>query len=76
LTEYARKRLLQALILQTPEQINGILFERRAKITVTATHFDVTFSLADLPIKVRLSGLDRNPGWIPAAGKFVSFHFI
>jgi hypothetical protein len=76
LAEYARKRLLQALNLPTPKQINRILFERPAKITVTATHFDAVFSLADLPLEVRLSGLDRNPAWIPAAGKFVKFHFI
>jgi hypothetical protein len=76
LTEYAQARLLQALNLQTREQINAILFERRAKIAVTATHLDVTFSLADLPFEVRFSGLDRNPSWIPAVGKFVNFHFI
>lgn len=76
LAEYAQTRLLQALNLKTRKQINAILFERRAKITVTATHLDVTFSLVDLPFEVRLSGLDRNPSWIPAVGKFVSFHFI
>ncbi len=76
LAEYARKRLAKALNLPAPEQINEILFERKAKISVTATHLDITFSLADLPFEVRLSGLDRNPGWIPAAGKYVKFHFV
>jgi hypothetical protein len=76
LIEYVRVRLLQALNLETDEQINQILFERRAKVAVTATHLDVTFRLADLPLEVRLSGLDRNPSWIPAVGKFVNFHFI
>ncbi|HSK71885.1 MAG TPA: hypothetical protein VK892_09340 [Pyrinomonadaceae bacterium] len=76
LTKFARKRLAQALNLQTEKQINSILFERKATITVTTTHLDVTFRLADLPFEVRLSGLDRNPGWIPAAGKYVKFHFI
>lgn len=76
LSEYARRRLVQALNLQTPEQINAILFERKATVAASATNLDVTFSLADLPFEVRLSGLDRNPGWIPAAGKFVKFHFI
>jgi hypothetical protein len=69
-------RLLQALNLETREQINAILFERKATVAVTATNLDVTFSLADLPFEIRLSGLDRDPGWIPAAGKFVRFHFI
>lgn len=76
LAEYAQARLLQALNLKTRRQINAVLFERRAKIVVTATHLDITFSLADLPFEVRLSGLDRNPSWIPAVGKFVNFHFI
>lgn len=76
LAEYARKRLAQALDLPTPEQINEILFERKAKVSVTATQLDITFSLAELPFEVRLSGLDRNPGWIPAAGKYVKFHFV
>ncbi len=76
LTEYVQARLLQALNLETREQISRILFERHAKIIVSATHLDANFSLADLPFEVRLSGLDRNPGWIPAVGKFVGFHFI
>jgi hypothetical protein len=76
LTEYVRQRLLQALSVQTQKEINEILFARRADVAVTATHLDITFSLADLPFEVRLSGLDRNPSWIPAVGKFVNFHFI
>jgi hypothetical protein len=76
LAEYMRARLFQALNLETQEQINAILFERKATINVTATHLDVTFSLADIAFEVRSSGLDRNPSWIPAAGKFINFHFI
>ena len=32
-------------------------------------------SLAALPIAIRLAGLDRDPGWIPAAGHAVAFRF-
>ena len=39
------------------------------------THVDVMFSLAELPIELRLSGLDRDPGWIPAADRVVAFHY-
>ena len=28
-----------------------------------------------LPLAVRFAGLDRDPGWIPAAGCDVRFHF-
>ena len=75
LAEYLRKRLFQALNVQTTEALSAVLFERRARVTVSATHLEITFALADLPIEVRLAGLDRNPAWIPAAGKFVYFHF-
>jgi hypothetical protein len=44
-------------------------------VHVTATHVDVMLSLADLPIAIRFAGLDRNPGWIPAAGRYLAFHF-
>jgi hypothetical protein len=46
-----------------------------ARVAVTATRLDVTFELARLPLAVRLAGLDRDPGWVPAAGRHVAFHF-
>ena len=76
LTEYVEIRLRQALNLSADEAISTILFERRATVVVTATHLDVTFRLADLPFAVRFSGLDRDAGWIPAAGKYVKFHYV
>lgn len=76
LCEFIEVRMRQALRLENNTQINEILFARKAQIVVSATHLDVYFSLADLPIEVRMSGIDRNPGWIPAAGKFVNFHFV
>lgn len=75
LAEYLQRRLFQALNLQTSEDLNAILFKHIAVISVSETHLDITFGLADLPIEVRLAGIDRDPGWIPAAGKFVYFHF-
>jgi hypothetical protein len=44
-------------------------------VSVTETRLDVTFALARLPFEVRLSGLDRDPGWVPAAGRYVAFHY-
>lgn len=76
LSEYMLMRLSLALNIETREQVNAILFERKARVGVTETNLDLTFSLADLPFEIRLSGLDRDPGWIPAAGKFVRFHFV
>ena len=45
------------------------------RITASPLHLDAHFSLAVHPIEIRIAGLDRNPGWIPAAGRHVAFHF-
>jgi hypothetical protein len=50
-------------------------FKQHARVVVSALTFDAYFALADLPIEIRLSGLDRNPGWVPAAGRTVRFHY-
>lgn len=36
---------------------------------------DVHIPLAQLPLAVRLAGLDRDIGWLPAAGLDIRFHF-
>jgi hypothetical protein len=69
---YLRKRLRLAL---ATDDFPTVLCRHRARVNVTATHIDVFFSLAELPIEIRLAGLDRDPGWVPAAGRFIAFHF-
>lgn len=73
---FAEHRLLQALEIESRDDLNNILFEQPATVAVSEMHFNATFRLADLPLQIRFSGLDRDPGWIPAAGKFVGFHFV
>ncbi len=75
LMPYLRWRLLRALGLDDPAKLSPVLCEQSARIRVTETHLDVRFTLARLPIQVRLAGLDRNPGWVPAAGRFIAFHY-
>lgn len=36
---------------------------------------DVDLALADLPLPLRLAGLDRDPGWLPAEGRCIALHF-
>ena len=36
---------------------------------------DVHAPLAQLPLAVRMAGLDRDIGWLPAAGLDIRFHF-
>jgi hypothetical protein len=69
---YLRARLALALGDESPEPL---LLRRPARAHVTPAHLDVEFSLAEHPVEIRLAGLDRDPGWIPAAGRFLAFHF-
>jgi hypothetical protein len=57
------------------EDRGAFLVERRGWITRSPGHLDVHYSLERHPIEIRLARLDRNPGWIPAAGVHVGFHF-
>ncbi len=70
LAAYAEARLRVA----TELPLDTVL-RRRARVFVTSSHVDVVLSLAELPLEVRFAGLDRTPGWIPATGRFVAFHF-
>ena len=73
LLPHIRARLHLALGID--DDLPQILLHHHAKVTITPTHLDVFFPLADHPIEIRLSGLDRNPGWVPAAGRFIAFHY-
>jgi hypothetical protein len=72
---YARARLAAALGLTDPAAVGDAVLAHRAEVLVTSTHVDVRLPLAELPLEIRLAGLDRDPGWIPAAGRFLAFHF-
>ncbi len=67
-----RRRLARALDVDDPP---AFVLRRFGRIAVTAAHLDVFFPLAAHPVEIRIAGLDRDPGWIPAAGRHVSFHF-
>jgi hypothetical protein len=75
LLPYLRARLLRALDGSEPETLGPMLCRARARIFVTADRLDVMLSLEEHPIAIRLAGLDRDPGWVPAAGRFLAFHF-
>ncbi|HEX5749534.1 MAG TPA: hypothetical protein VFZ09_25115 [Archangium sp.] len=75
LVPYVRARLARALGTEGPEELSRVLLEHEARVHVTESHVDVVFPLASLPLPVRFAGLDRDIGWIPAAGRHVLFHF-
>ncbi len=72
MASYFRARLVLAL---GREDAVVLLCTRPARVVFTLTHIDVSFSLDHHPIELRMAGLDRDLGWIPAAGRYVSFHF-
>lgn len=69
-----RQRLSLALNLPESEAIATCL-SLPARIERRSERVDVVFALHHLPLAVRLAGLDRNPGWVPASGCDVRFHF-
>ena len=75
LLPHIKVRLILALGIESEDSLADVLLHHHAKVTITATHLDVFFPLADHRIEIRLSGLDRNPGWVPAAGRFIAFHY-
>jgi hypothetical protein len=73
-TGYVRARLAAALGVSA-RRAAPLALRRPARVLVTDTGIDVVSSLADLPIEVRLACLDRDPGFIPATGRSLRFHF-
>ncbi|GEM46024.1 hypothetical protein [Deinococcus cellulosilyticus] len=60
--------------LNTPDPFS-LLCSNPGRLEVTDTHVDVTYSLEQHPVELRMLGLDRDLGWLPQAGCSISFHF-
>ncbi len=69
-----RQRLSLALNLPEREAIATCL-NLSARIERRGDRVDVRFPLHHLPLAIRLAGLDRDPGWVPASGCDVRFRF-
>lgn len=74
LLPYLRARLRHGLAIDDSE-LPALLLAHPARVHVTDTHVDIMLSLESLPIEIRVAGLDRDPGWVAAAGRFIAFHF-
>jgi hypothetical protein len=72
---YIYARLQRALGMEETENPPAVLCRHQAFISVSAAHLRIDLALAELPIAIRIAGLDRDPGWVPAAGRFIAFHF-
>jgi hypothetical protein len=69
---YLRARLMRALGRTDAAEL---LCRIPARLRITPAHLHVLIRLDRHPIEIRLAALDRDPGWIPAAGRYVAFHF-
>jgi len=68
-------RLALALGEEHSADIPAFVCRHPAEIAATASRVDVHLALSDLALALRIAGLDRDPGWIPAAGRSIAFHF-
>lgn len=71
-----RARLSPALERERPSDPGIFLLRHHARVQATFTHLDVFLSLDELPVPIRIARLDRDPGWVPAAGRHIAFHFV
>ena len=73
---YLRARLARALGFPASSTAAlTLLLQQPARVQTTSTHVRVSFSLAQHPLEIRVAGLDRDPGWVPAAGRNFAFFY-
>lgn len=75
LARYVAARLARALGMEDTGQAVAALIALPGEIRVDPQHVEVSFALDAHPLAIRLAGLDRDPGWIPAAGRSIGFRF-
>ena len=71
---YLQARLARALDADGRTAVR-LTCRQHASVTCTGDSVTLTFALADHPLALRFAGLDRDPGYIPAARREVAFVF-
>ena len=51
------------------------VFAQPGTLVVGRTHIDVVLGLDQIDLAARSCGLDQDPGWVPALGRIIAFHF-
>jgi hypothetical protein len=73
---FIRLRLTLALGMAADDKsLSRAVLARRGRLFVTRTHVDLVMGLDSVTLPVRLAGLDRSPGWLPAFSRVVLFHY-
>lgn len=60
---------------KNPLDVIRTLLIHSGDLYVTASHVDLVMTLENISLPVRIAGLDRDPGWLPAFGHVIQFHF-
>jgi hypothetical protein len=75
LRRYLEARLAKGLDLADPAEAIATLCHRPARVAADNVDVIARFRLDDHPLAIRLAGLDRDSGWIPAARRAFRFAF-
>ncbi len=75
LTPYLSARLGAALNEPDADVVRRLVFHHRAEVRTNSERVAIRFALATHPIALRMAGLDRDPGWVPAAGRTIVFQY-
>ena len=51
------------------------LVTRPGELRMTPTHWDLRLSLSHSDIRIRRTGLDLDPGWVPWLGRVITFYY-
>ena len=57
------------------DDVLAFVCARPGRVALSPARLDVTFALAHHPLAIRIAGIDRNPGWVPAGGRVIEFHY-
>jgi hypothetical protein len=52
------------------------MLNRPGRIASSKTHLDILFNMKQIDIRIRMAGLDINPGWVPWLARVVQFHYV
>jgi hypothetical protein len=75
MARYLRVRLCLALHARRFREAGRIVLHHDARLTLTGSRLDAIFALSRHPVAIRVAGLDRDPGWIAAAGRDIRLYF-
>ncbi len=71
----ALQQAAAAALGRAPRGTLAWLLRRPGRVGFGPLRIDVWLPLATHPLAIRAAGLDRDPGWLPAAGRQIAFHF-